>query len=80
MPPCQNFALTPHLILLIASHLQERFGIATWEKAKSFVPEQIEQWGKIRRIDGGDTMHAPDVVSLLRNDRDSSFVMVSFPK
>jgi hypothetical protein len=31
--------------------------------ARKFLPEDVEQWGKLRRLEGGDIMHAHDIVS-----------------
>jgi len=42
-------------------------GLATWFRAlpklvRKFIPEDIEQWGKLRRLEGGDIMHVHDIV------------------
>jgi hypothetical protein len=37
----------------------------------------IEQWGKVRRLDGGDTMLAAGLVSRQHDSRDATFVRVS---
>lgn len=44
--------------------------------AKTFLPEAVEQWGKLRRLEGGDIMHAHDIVPKRMDGRDASFVRV----
>ncbi|KAH9924114.1 hypothetical protein B0H21DRAFT_701137 [Amylocystis lapponica] len=42
--------------------------------ARRFVPRNLSQWGKVQRIDGGDLMHAADIVSATENTRDATYV------
>jgi hypothetical protein len=44
--------------------------------ARKFLPEAVEHWGKLRRLEGGDIMHADDIVSKRMDGRDASFVRV----
>ena len=44
--------------------------------ARKFVLEDVEQWGKLRRLKGGDIMHADDIVPKRMDGRDASFVRV----
>jgi ribulose 1,5-bisphosphate carboxylase large subunit-like protein len=44
--------------------------------ASKFLPVNVEQWGKLRRLEGGDIMHAHDIVSKRVDGRDASFVRV----
>ncbi|RDX41079.1 hypothetical protein OH76DRAFT_1365222 [Lentinus brumalis] len=37
-------------------------------------PGVIAQWGKVQRIDGGDLIHAADLVPMPENSRDASHV------
>jgi hypothetical protein len=46
--------------------------------ARKYIPAQLSQWGKVRRLEGGDTMHARDLVRFSERDRDASYVCVSF--
>jgi hypothetical protein len=48
---------------------------------KHVVNAPIEIWGKLKRLEGGDLMHASQVVSARADDRrDASYVRVStFP-
>lgn len=45
--------------------------------ARKFLPEDVEQWGKLRRLEGGGIMHAHDIVPERMDGRDASFVRVS---
>lgn len=60
----------------IAKYLCTIYNIRKTEALK-FVPQVCKQWGKVRRINGGDTMHARDQVSIGTDNRDASFVKVS---
>ena len=56
-------------------------GLATWfdvstNVARKFLPDDIEQWGKLRRLEGGDIMHAHEIVSKRMDGRDASFIRV----
>ena len=42
--------------------------------AKKFLLEAVEQWGKLRRLEGGDIMHAHNIVPKCMDGRDASFV------
>jgi hypothetical protein len=44
--------------------------------ARKFLPEAVEQWGKLRRLEGGDIMYANDIVPKRMDGRDASFVRV----
>jgi hypothetical protein len=43
---------------------------------RKFLPEAIEQWGKLHRLEGGDIMHAHDIVPKHMDGRDASFICV----
>ena len=56
-------------------------GLATWfcvlpRVARKFIPEDVEQWGKLCRLEGGDIMHAHDIVPKRMDGRDASFIRV----
>jgi len=47
-------------------------GLATWfdvlsRVTKKIIPEVIEQWGKLRHLEGGDIMHMHKIVSQCRD-------------
>jgi hypothetical protein len=46
---------------------------------KHVAVDQIEEWGKVHRIDGGDTMNASALVSSAEDRRDATFVRVCVP-
>ena len=54
-------------------------GLATWfhvqpKLTRNFLPEAVEQWGKLHRLEGGDIMHMHDIVPKHMDGRDASFV------
>ena len=60
---------------VLMNGLATRFDVSP-QVARKFIPEVIEQWGKLRRLEGGDIMHAHDLVSRRKDGRDASFVRV----
>ena len=47
---------------VLTSSLVTRFSVLS-KVARKFLPEVIEQWGKLHCLEGGDIMHAHDIVS-----------------
>jgi hypothetical protein len=47
---------------ILTNSLVTRFSILS-RVAGKFLLEDIEQWGKLRHLEGGDIMHAHDIVS-----------------
>ena len=65
-----------HIICkVLVSGLATRFSVEP-KVARKFLPEDVEQWGKLRRLEGGDIMHAHDIVPKRMDGRDASFVRV----
>jgi len=56
-------------------------GLVTWfcvlpRVARKFIPEDIEQWGKLYHLEGGDIMHVHDIVPKCMDSQDASFICV----
>jgi hypothetical protein len=60
---------------VLTNGLATRFCVSS-RVARKFLPEDVEQWGKLRRLEGGDIMHAHDIVSKRMDGRDASFIRV----
>ena len=60
---------------VLLNGLATRFSVQP-KVARKFLPDAVEQWGKLRRLEGGDIMHADDIVSKRMDGRDASFVRV----
>jgi hypothetical protein len=60
---------------VLVNGLATRFSVEP-KVARKFLPETVEQWGKLRRLEGGDIMHAHDIVRERMDGRDASFVRV----
>jgi hypothetical protein len=60
---------------VLTNGLATRFCVSP-RVAGKFLPEVVEQWGKLRRLEGGDIMHAHDIVSKRMDGRDASFLRV----
>jgi hypothetical protein len=59
----------------LVNSLATRFCVEP-KAARKLLPEAVEQWGKLRRLEGGDIMHAYDIVPKCMDGRDASFVCV----
>jgi len=56
-------------------------GLVTWfsvrrRVTRKFLPDNIEQWGKLRCLEGGDIMHPHEIVSKRMDGHDTSFICV----
>jgi hypothetical protein len=60
---------------VIMNGLATRFCVQP-KVARKFLSEDVEQWGKLRHLEGGDIMHADDIVPKRKDGRDASFVHV----
>ena len=60
---------------VLTSGFVTRFSVSP-KVARKFLPEVVEQWGKLRHLEGGDIMHKHDVVSKHVDNRHASFVCV----
>jgi hypothetical protein len=60
---------------VLISALRTRYRIRSLDAAK-ILPTAVEQWGKVRRLEGGDTMYARELVPDRQTSRDASFVRV----
>jgi hypothetical protein len=69
-------ALSRSLFALV-NGLMTRFCVHP-KAARNFLPEAVEQWGKLRRLEGGDIMHAHDVVPKRMDGRHLSSVCVNY--
>ena len=56
---------------ILVSGLATRFSVRS-SVARKFLPKDVEQWGKLRRLEGGDIMHAHDIVHKRMDGRDAS--------
>ena len=75
MAPKRVGTLDPPIRKVLMNGLVTRFGVSL-NVAKKFLPEVIEQWGKLRRLKGGDIMHAHNIISECRDGQDASFICV----
>jgi hypothetical protein len=63
----------------IAGALATRFDVNIGLVRKHLGNANVEEWGKVRRIDSdaGDTMHASSMVAARDDTRDATYVRVS---
>jgi len=60
---------------VLMNGLATRFGVFP-RVARKYLPEDVEQWGKLRCLEGGDIMHAYKIVSKRMDGRDATFICV----
>jgi len=60
---------------VLTNGLATRFCVSP-RVATKFLPKVVEQWGKLRRLEGGDIMHTDNIVSKRMDGRDASFIRV----
>ena len=75
MAPKRVGTLDPPICKVLTNGLVTWFGVSL-NVAKKFLPEVVEQWGKLRCLEGGDIMHAHDIISKRRDGQDASFICV----
>jgi len=56
-------------------------GLVTWfgvgrRVARKFLLDNIEQWGKLCHLEGGDIMHTHEIVSKCMDGHNASFIHV----
>ena len=66
MAPKQVGPLENTICKVLTNGLVTQFGVSL-NVAKKFLLEVIEQWGKLHRLEGGDIMHAHDIISKRRD-------------
>ena len=76
LPPNKISGVPAPFLNKIVISLATRYGI-TVATAQKYIPAQLSQWGKVCRSEGGDTMHACDLIRLSDGDRNMSYVHVS---
>ena len=77
LPPCNRGSIPRPLIQKIILCLATRFDLATKDISAHLQTASLKQYGKVRRIDGGDVMNASSVVAMGDDRRDATFVRVS---
>ena len=60
---------------VLTNGLATRFCVSSAVAGK-FLQNVVQQWSKLRRLEGGDIMHAVDIVSKWMDGRDASFIRV----
>lgn len=81
MPPrILDYELTPLQRRKIARHLSVRFQTNA-AAVLPLVPTHLAAWGKVRRLDGGDTIHSQRIGIHRHDGRDATYVRVrlAFP-
>ena len=60
---------------VLTNGLVTRFSVGR-RVARKFLLDNIEQWGKLCRLEGGDIMHMHEIVSKHMDGRNASFICV----
>ncbi|KIJ60585.1 hypothetical protein HYDPIDRAFT_98351 [Hydnomerulius pinastri MD-312] len=74
LPPHSNAPLEPRLLRKIINHLTTTYNSTVTVIRAICASAKIEQWGKVRRLQGGDTVHASALVNAREDTRDATYV------
>ena len=75
MAPSRVGTLNKAVRNVLTNGLATRFGVFP-RVARKYLPKDVELWGKLRRLEGGDIMHAYKIVSKRMDGRDATFIRV----
>jgi len=75
MTPSQVGTLNKAIHKVLTNGLAMRFGVFP-RVARKYLLEDVEQWGKLCRLEGGDIMHAYKIVSKCIDGQDVTFIRV----
>jgi len=73
--PKQVAPLNKAICKVITNSLATRF-CALPKVVRKFILEDVEQWGKLHCLEGGDIIHVHDIVPKHMDGRDTSFIHV----
>jgi hypothetical protein len=76
LPPRQIGTIEMSLFNKILAALATRFDTTVHNIRQHVSANRIEQWGKVRRLEGGDTMVAAALTKERSDNRDATFVRV----
>lgn len=77
LPPRVTQFENPSLLTRIAVHLATRHNLNISSARQLVTSAKLELFGKVRRLEGGDTMCASSLVAHANDRRDATFVRVS---
>ena len=76
LPPRTATPPESSLFKKIIAALATRYNTSAAHVQRICSAECVKTWGKVRRLDGGDTMHASGVVKPAQDSRDATFIRV----
>jgi hypothetical protein len=79
LPPHRTDGLDDVLFNKVCAALATRYDVSVSTVRPRLHKAGISTWGKVRCLDGGDTMHASVLMSMGEDRRDASYVRVSRP-
>ncbi|KIJ64977.1 hypothetical protein HYDPIDRAFT_89555 [Hydnomerulius pinastri MD-312] len=74
LPPHSSEPLVPSLFRKVINALATHYNSTVTVVRAVCAQAQIDQWGKVRRLDGGDTMHAAACIGAREDMRDATYV------
>ena len=78
MTPKRVAPLKKSIRNIITNGLATRFRVLP-RVVRKYLLVDVEQWGRLRRLEGGDIMHAHGIVRERMDGRDASFIRVRDP-
>jgi len=73
--PTQVGPLDDTIRKILTNSLATRFCVSPTVTRK-YLPEDVEQWGKLHCLEGGDIMHAHNIVPKCMDGQDVTFIHV----
>jgi len=77
LPPHSMAPLSSPLFKSVSAALGTRYNVAASSIRPRLRNAKISTYAKVRRVDGGDTMHASSAVCSGEDSRDATYVRVS---
>jgi len=75
MAPSRVGTLNKAICKVLTNSLAMRFGVFP-RVSRKYLPEDVEQWGKLCYLEGGDIMHVYKIVSKCMDGQDATFICV----
>ena len=78
LPPRSREAISQGLLNQIVAALATRYDTTMATIRRHFRADQVEEWGKVRRLNEGDTMNASSMFRPAEDRRDATYVRVGY--
>ena len=74
LPPRATTCPEPSLLKKVIVALATRYDTLAANVQRVYSAESMQTWGKVHRLDGGDTMHVAGVIKPTQDSHDATYV------